>query len=160
MNERAYYADHLERGKEFQDFVQELLAHKLMWCLLVYTSRARQRSGESAAGVEIKFDEKCHDTGNLFIETEDRPHSGAAWRLGAVLNPESWFVVIGDYDEVFGLSRRRLEAASRSGRYRAVETNDLSTGRGFLIPLEEARRICDWRWDKETDRLDWRGGQQ
>ena len=46
--------------------------------LVVLQSREDQLKGETKAGIEIKFDDKCETTGNLYIETAEKTNPNDA----------------------------------------------------------------------------------
>ena len=71
----GYYRDSLEKGLEYQDYVCKLLLSELAIPLSVMSSRKYQLSvGENLQGIEIKFDDKLKQTGNIYIEISEKSH--------------------------------------------------------------------------------------
>ncbi len=71
-----YYKGKFEEGLKYQDFIADQL-RKADPCIIVcaYSSRDYQNEhGESASGIEIKYDMKLKETGNLYIETAEKSH--------------------------------------------------------------------------------------
>lgn len=133
MNER--YSRDLERGRTFQDHVAELFAG-IGLPLTVFSAVENQvKRGESLQGIEIKLDERFKETGNLFIETEERSHPHAEWHRSFFSQSNIWAIAIGDYAQIYVLSVRLLKMIRH--RYKAVETE---TSKGFLLPLEDAEK--------------------
>ena len=76
MNDR--YTTDLQRGLEYQDFVfdQLRMIDGMPIFLGAYSSVKYQcGKGESPSGLEIKYDAKFRQTGNLFIETAEKSYA-------------------------------------------------------------------------------------
>lgn len=130
-----YYREMLEVGGEFQDFVIDLLLRELGLAISMYSSRRYQATrGESAQGVEIKFDRKLHETGNLYIEVAEktRPENPDWVPSGIYRNDNSWLYAIGDYTILYLFSKKWLQRLHASGKYDVI-TIDRGTSRGFLL---------------------------
>jgi hypothetical protein len=138
MNGR--YDRDLQRGLEFQDHVSDLFA-KIGFPLSCYSSIKRQKeSGENFQGIEIKFDNRWRETGNLFIEYRERSGPESEWHDSGVLGKESmWGFVIGDYEGCFFFSLRLLQLMLKSKKY---ETRVTETAEGFLLPYADAEKYA------------------
>ena len=142
-----FYND-LERGQEFQDFITDILYDKLGIQMCYYTSKKYQKTkGESRNGIEIKYDERALETGNLFIEFESRPHPQAnTLNKSGILreNDNSWLWVIGNYKIVFILGRQQLIKWLESGKFKNANTffggKKMSTG--MLVPIKFVKENC------------------
>jgi hypothetical protein len=136
-----YYKKQLERGLVFQDFVYEILArHGIM--TVAYGSKLFQhRLGENKAGIEIKFDDKLVDTGNLWIETAEKSSPARPEYVPSGIQRECVEYVIGNYDELYRFSTTLLRRMWKSGRYHERE-NGLKTSLGFLLPREDAEKFA------------------
>jgi len=135
MSETRYLRD-LGRGVIFEDHVCREL-YRAGIPLQVFRSRDGQKLwGESTLGLEVKLDENFRDTGNLFIETEERPTTSHEWKEAGIYSvPPPWLYCIGDFFTLYLFATSFLRIAhERSRQFRRVE-NKTETGRGFLLPL-------------------------
>jgi hypothetical protein len=133
------FLERLSDGIEFEDFVV-LILYQNGWPIIKFNSRKYQWTmGESVAHVEIKHDHKFNETGNLFIETEERRDAGnSTWRPAGIYDAsDPWFYVIGDKKTLFIFSVALLRLIK--SRYRFVLTD---TAKGFLFPLEPAGKYA------------------
>lgn len=150
MSFKDYRSDkHLE-AEEFQDFVSDAL-FEIGLPIGCYSSKKYQyKKGESRAGVEIKYDQRVAETGNLYIETAEKadPSRPAFSDSGIFRNDNSWLYVIGDYRTIwiFAKSMLRLlyEATKQEGvpRYPRVDEATFGTSKGFLLPRIDADRYA------------------
>ena len=63
------YADNLERGWEYQDFITEYFWKYESIPIVGYSSLKYQlKYGENRQGWEIKLDARMHETKNIYIE--------------------------------------------------------------------------------------------
>lgn len=132
------YAANLEQAREFEDFVADVLYERAGMVIHVYRSRRHQVAyGECRVGLEIKLDRKWRDTGNLFIETEERHNTSVPFKPAGI-NGGCWLYVIGDYVKfwLFAAAALRL-MAEQPALYRPVMNG---TAKGFLLPIGEADR--------------------
>lgn len=156
---REVYGPRLEEGLAFQDFILEQLhAHGIV--LQAYSSKSGQQKGENMLGLEIKFDRKLAETGNLYIETHERSHPDRPELVpsGVYRNDRCWLFGIGNYSRfyVFGkkmlqrLISRSLSPGKQGAGIRAVG-NDTSTSRGVLLPEVLARDFAErcFEWGNE-----------
>lgn len=136
-----YYEKQLERGLIFQDFVYEVLnRHGIS--TVAYSSRLFQyNKGENKAGIEIKFDDKLSETGNLWIEIAEKtnPKNLAYVDSGILRNCNEY--VIGNYNTLYRLPTSILRLMVQKNKYQ-IRENKLKTSKGFLLPMAEAARIA------------------
>ena len=135
----------LEQGLIYQDFATDVL-YKHGICLNAYSSKKYNiEKGESVAGIEIKNDKNFRNTGNLYIELYERQSTSTDYIEGGVLRKDNtiiWF--IGDFDEVFLLSKLRLRYLCNKYQeygFRYVET---PTSKGVLIPVKYILENCEY----------------
>ena len=136
-----YYKEKLEQGLEYQDFVSEVL-YKIGLPLFSYNSKKYQiEYGENKLGIEIKFDNKFSETGNVYIEIAEKsnPDNPCFVISGIYRNDNTWLYVIGDRKKVFVFPKVILKLLHKSGRYRAVEN---ATSKGFLLPTGDADKYA------------------
>jgi len=131
------YQERLEKGQKFQDFVARcLMAEGLP--VILYTSTECQRLGESANGIEIKFDDRLHETGNLYIEIAERKDPSSNWVASGIYRTDNtWLYVIGNYHKIFIFAKNVLRLVEH--RFKQVST---STSKGYLIPSDKAHKLA------------------
>ena len=129
-------------GTVYQDFIVDLMFKRRALVIMQFASREYQfERGESLSGVEIKNDEKFHQTGNLWIEVGEKaaPRDGDYAPAGILREDNSWLYIIGDYQTVFVFGKRNLVLLYESKRYQ-IRENDRKTSQGFLLPRVDANR--------------------
>ena len=129
------YRDNLEAANRFEDYVERKLYCKGL-PVGVYRSLTFQKTyGESRAGIEIKYDLRFRETGNLFIEFAERHNKNVNMKPAGICG-KGWGFCIGDYHKIwlFSMTMLKLLHANRS-KYRVVEHD---TAKGFLLPVEDA----------------------
>jgi len=127
------YAHLQEKGAEFQDFVVDLFLREMGIALSVYSSRRNQyERGETAQGVEIKYDAQFERTGNLYIEVAEKTDAALpSWTPSGIYRKDNtWLYAIGDYTTVFLFDKKQLQRIHAKGGVREVE---IPTSRGFLL---------------------------
>lgn len=128
-----YYEDQLEEALVYQDYIMDLFARELHISVSLYGSKLyQQKMGESAQGIEIKFDKKYHLTGNLYIETAEKTHPSNPEFVtsGIYRNDNKWLYCIGDYQTVYIFGKKWLRRLVESVPLQAVSN---PTSKGFLI---------------------------
>lgn len=94
------YKEMLEKGLEYQDFITDMLLSEIGISLSTYSSKKYQYSvGENKQGIEIKFDDRYKETGNLYIEIKEKSNAINANYVdsGIYRSDNTWLYVIGDY---------------------------------------------------------------
>ena len=135
--------DDLRRiGEAFELYVaQQLRPHGFV--LDRCTSyRDQLRIGENLLGLEIKFDRKVRETGNLYIETEERHPKSPSTHMrasGIFRDDQSWLYGIGDHDRFYIFSKRHLRSLFwdlKSGSpLLGIAFKAIGTSRGFVFPV-------------------------
>lgn len=134
-----YYGAKLIEGEEYQDFVVDVL-WDLGIVVSLYTSKKYQMGkGEGRSAIEIKYDGRMAETGNVYIETAEKsdPKNMEYEPSGIYRDDNTLFYIIGDYSRVFMFSKKQLKQVEH--RYKRVNKK---TSRGFLIPVENAESIA------------------
>jgi hypothetical protein len=150
----AYRQAQIEAGREFQDFVVDVLDQYLHLHIQQYASRRYQYAvGESRNGIEIKHDKAFNTYGRLWIEYAEKafPRPGAYVASG-IMRPDNWLYVIGDYHTLFGFPTKLLRAFKRQGRHARLE-NTTHTSLAFGLPLREAHDVALWVLEPASDRV-------
>lgn len=97
----GYYGEKLDQGLEFQDYVTEEM-YKIGWPIVGYSSKKFQVTrGENIMGAEIKNDQRFRETGNLYIEMEEKayPTNPHYVKSGIMREDNSIIFIIGDRDD-------------------------------------------------------------
>lgn len=167
MNE--YYSGKLKQGEEYQDFVTDYL-RKMTPCIIMmnYSSRKYQyEHGESANGLEVKYDGRLHETGNLYIEVLEKsdPYLQNYTPSGIMRDDNTWLYLIGDYEQAFIFSKKHLRELYEDhlNQRRRLEMRKIDTSQGFLLKAdgEPCKRICIMhiRFSEQGDIYDVKGDQ-
>lgn len=142
-----YYKDKLESALQYQDFIADKL-RKADPCIIIgaYSSRKYQyEHGESMSGIEIKYDMKKKDTGNLYIEVAEKsnPNISEYSPSGIMRDDNTWLYLIGDYEEAFLFSKHQLQsiyADKERYKIRGIKERQTPTSIGFTYPVENAMK--------------------
>jgi len=135
-----YYQRMMELGNEFQDYVADVLAKTLGINITAYMSQKYQyNKGENRQGIEIKFDDKYKQTGNLYIEiAEKREETNNDFvDSGIYRQDNTWLYVIGNYNIIFIFFKKFLVCLHKTHKYEEVKT---PTSKGFLLPKKDAEK--------------------
>jgi hypothetical protein len=144
----ANYQANLDEAKDFEDFVFDTLLYERKFVCGGYKSRHYQTlHGESLTGVEVKLDRKFRSTGNLWIETQERPSVAHEYAPAGIYHKAGpWLIVIGDYSTLWAIASQSLRLIHEANVCREVE-NETKTGRGFLLPSCKADRHAAFKWE-------------
>ncbi len=140
------FEERLRDGKGFEIFVQKRL-RPFGLDVGVYTSvEGQHQFGESRMGLEIKYDRKMRETGNVFIEVSEKRHAdeGTFRPAGICANDNHWLYGIGDEQEFVVFGRRTLQRIWFGVQRGLLATTgitqkQIATSVGFVIPLALAR---------------------
>lgn len=138
------YAENMKKGLEYQDFIVHRLMREGLF-IGIYTSRKYQfEYGESASGIEIKFDGKLQETGNLYFETAEKANASNLEYVssGIMRQDNTWAYLIGDYHEAFLFSKKQLcnllTISKEKQKSLCMRFREIATSRGFTLPKEKA----------------------
>lgn len=139
-NETQYFKKQLTTGHKFEEWVNSKFKAKN--CDLgFFTDEQGQFHGENKQGVEIKRDAKFAETGNVYIEYNERLTSNGRWVDSGVLKDDNTkFWIIGTEDKYAVFEKDKLkeiyESIVKNGdskNYRFVHEKAHKTSHGFLI---------------------------
>jgi len=143
------YREKFEAGLSFQDFIADQLRKSEPCIVLVsYSSQKYQNEhGENANGIEIKFDNKVNETGNLYFEVEEKtdPSIRNFTPSGIMRNDNTWLYLIGNYKRAWLFSKKQLQAVFKDKEcWKSYGIKDAGneTSNGFTIPTKNVNRIC------------------
>jgi hypothetical protein len=153
----------LQKGQEYQDYVMmKLHAHGIV--LQCIQSKKFQLKRENLLGLEIKFDDRMKETGNIYFETAEKsdPANREFIDSGILRDDENWLYGVGDYSQIFIFSKGRLQniyshlLKAREERRQPSIAGTIrdgikaGTSRGFTLPISAALTICEKYIDLST----------
>lgn len=138
----TYYESMFENGEGYQSYVKAVLGMELQIPLDFTDKYGQLRVGETIQGVEVKYDMRFKETGNLWIETAEKssPEVKEYSPSGVFRNDNTWLYLIGDYDVMFVFGKKTLKRLS--SEY-AVRENNMKTSKGFLLPRKDAEKYAE-----------------
>lgn len=101
----------------------------------LYTTRDDQyMHGDMHPGIEIKYDARHHQTGNIYVEVAEKHHAEQdRWiPSGIRCRSDAHWWIIGDYRTYYHFRRVDLQTFQDSGVCPVIEIA-LGTSRGFLL---------------------------
>ena len=128
----------VEDGKRYEEFVAAKVRYLWGKELHFFDTKESQIHGETQEGLEIKFDGRLKETGNLYIEMAEKSRADNKKFVpsGSFKKADNTKVIwIGDYKEAFLFDKIKLQELSNAPQYRHVQ---IPTSQGFLIPREDA----------------------
>ena len=141
-----------EQSERYQEFVKRLWLHTKHEELEFYETQEEQYTiGESVQGVEVKYDIRSHDTGNLYIEVAESRYKGTPLVPSGIYredNTVTW--LIGTYHYAYIIPKSLLIAYHKKQQPKEFVIPQ-GTSRGFLI----ARSMLDnWVKTGHIERID------
>ena len=146
-----------EDGEEFEDFINIELSRRGILLGGFRTMQYQHLYGENLLGMEIKYDRKFKETGNLYIETHSRHPGNIATIMpaGILKQDRSWLYLVGDYDSAYIFSKKHLftlfnslKAKPRAGLKPTSANKLIVAGKeyfmtyGFIMNKERAESYC------------------
>jgi len=130
-----YYNEKLKEGNEYERYVVKKLKEEGTNITLIKTYEEQINVGESLEGYEIKFDDKYKETGNLWIETQERSDIKKEYVDSGILrNDNTIFYVIGNYDIIFIFEKKKLKEILYE---KEIIENNMKTSKGYLLTTPE-----------------------
>jgi len=139
-----YYPDarpnSFQVGLEFQDYVCVLLAQDHIILQNLGSKLYQLQVGENLQGFEIKYDERCTDTGRLSIEIAEKSRNdpNLPWTPSGIMRDDNaWLYIQGNHEIIFVFAKNYLR------RYFELKSpkvhENFGTVRKFYISLDNAR---------------------
>lgn len=135
------HKDSLQVGAEFLDFVLLQLQPMGMY-LQPFTSKKYQYAkGESFQGWEVKYDERCSETGRLSIEIAEKTRADlVSWTPSGIYRSDNtWLYIQGNYARFYIFLKKHLILLHRTGKYTLGE---IPTLQKFYLSLADAERYA------------------
>lgn len=132
----------LARGKAYEQAVSEWFKEEMGFDIGLYETRKEQwEIGESKARIEIKYDARSLETGNLYIEVEEKrsrfqEHYNPS---GIYRQDNSLFYLIGNHQEFFLIRKGFLRKLYEEGGFKDLPIRTprpTDTSKGYLIPIK------------------------
>lgn len=146
------YKPQLEEAAKYQDFITDELL-KLGIVLNQYSSREyQQKVGESASGIEIKYDKRMAETGNVYIEVAEKsnPSLPDYSDSGVYRNDNTWLYLIGNYENALLFSKNQLRQCIESDEawrsQKGITRRETPTSRGYTFPIDYCKRFLCLRF--------------
>lgn len=133
------YIDKLNKAHEFEIYVEDSFK-RLGIDIGLFKTKEGQYTGETEVGLEIKYDMQLADTGNIYIEYQEKasPEDKEYYNSGILKQDNTKYWLIGNKQEHYFIAKSELL------KYYKNKTRDVKTetSKGFLIPRKEAKQIC------------------
>lgn len=142
------YKENLTAALEYQDFIIEQL-RKSSPCIIItpFSSQKYQyEKGESAQGIEIKYDRRMKETGNVYIEVAEKTNEYNENYIasGIYRRDNTWLYLVGDYERALLFQKRQLVYLHKDRKRwerRGIREVKTPTSIGFVYPIQNARNF-------------------
>ncbi|NLN33176.1 MAG: hypothetical protein GX159_06235 [Flavobacteriaceae bacterium] len=149
----SYFKRQLQEAFLFENFIAEKI--KTEYGLDIepfFSSQGQYELGENALGIEIKNDKLIKETGNIYIEFQEKSgeHLSNYTNSGILKQDNTRYFLMGDYSEFFILRKSDLLEVYREelnliakgiASVRGVEFKQISTSKGFILPVGSNRDL-------------------
>jgi hypothetical protein len=134
-----YYDEKLKEGMSFESFIQKVFFEELAINLDFTVYDNQTKIGETLQGIEVKFDNRYKETGNLYIEVAEKsnPDNPNYIKSGVFRDDNTWLYAIGNYEKIFIFAKKTL--VQIKDKFTPVVT---PTSMGFLLPNKDAEFYC------------------
>lgn len=145
----SYYINQLNASHRFEVYVDYMFKQFGYDIGLFYGKNQQYKQGETKAGIEIKCDMKLRETGNVYIEYQERITKDGEWVDSGILKKdETRYFLIGTVEEFYILPKRKLQSYyNRLVKYgevikgmRLVEEKEHKTSKGFVMSRQRAKQ--------------------
>ena len=143
-----YFIRQLSDSHAFEVYIAWLFSQRGVDIGLYYGREQQYHRGETAAGIEIKYDKRSEKTGNYYIEYQERMHADGIWVDSGILKQDDTrFYLLGTIEQfvIFERSwlmeyyRRLVCGGERLGDARLVAEKAHGTSKGFILRPEASR---------------------
>ena len=133
----TYYTNRLAEGQKFEKYIKKVFFERFAIYLDFLGKDNQTKIGETLQGIEVKFDNRLKETGNIYIEVAEKSHpdNPEYVKSGIYRDDNTWLYVIGDYETIYIFSKKHLKLLK--DKCQSVIT---PTSMGFLIPRELAEQ--------------------
>jgi hypothetical protein len=143
-NYEKYYSESLEKGLQYQDFVCSELYRRGVPVVGFSSKKYQNKHGENLSGIEIKFDDRLKETGNVYIEIAEKSHPNNPYFVpsGIYRSDNSWLYAIGNYEVIYIFAKNTLVRLHAQAVKRGYRTIKIPTSRGFLLSIPETEKYA------------------
>ena len=141
----------MEQGLAFQDFVCIQLSKHHIILQNISSTKFQFEVGENLQGFEIKLDNRCTDTKQLSIETQEKSSRDMMFytNSGILRNDNSFMYIQGNYDAFWMFSKKWLVRWLKEKKPEIKEYN--GTLKSFYLPIDIADWGAVWKWNKQSE---------
>ena len=145
-----YFKGKLQAGHEFEVWVEQEFEKESI-DLGSFFDEQGQYAGENNFGIEIKHDMKLAETGNIYIEYQERLKNSMNWVNSGVLKDDNTiYWIIGSPKEYYIFSKADLKKLyesiivpnARINGCKLVAEKENQTSKGFIMSRQKAKEIC------------------
>lgn len=105
----SYYIQQLKESHAFEVYIDWQFKQRGRDIGLYYGREQQYHMGETAAGIEIKYDKRSAETGNYYIEYQERMHDGDRWVNSGILKEDrTRFYLLGTIEKFVIFEREWL----------------------------------------------------
>ena len=138
----GYFIQQLKESHAFEVYIEHLFLQHGVDIGLYYGKEQQYLKGETSAGIEIKYDKLSMQTGNYYIEYQERMRSTGHWVKSGILKPDDTrFYLLGTIDRfaifernwLLGYYHRLVENRERLPDAMLVSEKEHGTSKGFIL---------------------------
>lgn len=143
-----YFIRQLKESHAFEVYIDWLFRRRGIDIGLYYGKEQQYHMGETAAGIEIKLDKRSAETGNYYIEYQERMTSRSVWvNSGILKNDRTRFYLLGTMENfvifergwLMGYYRRLVEDGETLSDAMLTSEKAHETSKGFILRPEASR---------------------
>ena len=144
-----YFIQQLKESHAFEVYIECQFLKYGIDIGLYYGKEQQYHMGETDAGIEIKYDKRSIETGNYYIEYQERMHSSGYWVNSGILKQDSTrFYLLGTIDRFVIFERnwllsyyhRLVDNHERLSDAMLVWEKEHGTSKGFIIRPAASRQ--------------------
>lgn len=137
-----YFIRQLNESHAFEVYIDWLFRQYRIDIGLYYGKEQQYRMGETAAGIEIKLDKRSMDTGNYYIEYQERMTEWSVWvNSGILKEDDTKFYLLGTMEKfvifergwLMEYYRELVEKGKTLPDARLVREKGHKTSKGFIL---------------------------
>ena len=155
-----------ELGTWYEHLIKMLFIYNHNFIIHIYKEENQFIKGESKEKIEIKFDRRINDTGNIYLEYKERrkhPEREKPYGMwvdgGFAKKNEDIFYLIGDKKNIWVFLKETLcELHNSKHRFRCSIKHPMSTSIGILLPCKDALELAIGKIEVIEGHMIWNKG--
>lgn len=146
-NKSEYYIANLEDSHKLEVYAEQVFRNYGLDIGLFYGKSQQYNLGETQAGIEIKCDKRSEETGNYYIEYQERLNNYGEWIDSGILkNDNTKYYFYGVVNNYAIFPRNKLmeyydKIIVENIQLEGCRKVQIGTSKGFVITKEEAQKI-------------------